>query len=87
MGADYGMVKGWKRKPPAWISRISIEGRSGAAKWPGLTPRSRVSEPSPAVSGRHLRRRLLYGVMHHSPETPQCIREAAGLKPEAALRS
>jgi len=81
------MVKGWSAATGVDLSSISIERRSA------------LRNGGPHARSACVRREHLlfpddtfdvvysYGVMHHSPDTPQCIREAwRVLKPGGALR-
>jgi len=89
MGADYlEWLKAGALATGVDLSAISLERAKGRCEMAGYTPDLRVSD------AEHLPFEddtfdivYSYGVMHHSPDTPQCIREAwRVLKPGGALR-
>jgi ubiquinone/menaquinone biosynthesis C-methylase UbiE len=89
MGADYlEWLKAGAHASGVDLSSVSIERATRRCQLAGLTPDLRVSDaehlPFPDNSFDVV---YSYGVMHHSPDTPQCLREALRvLKPGGALR-
>ena len=89
MGADYlEWLKAGAQATGVDLSSASLERAKGRCEMAGYTPDLRVSDaehlPFPDDTFDVV---YSYGVMHHSPDTPQCIREAwRVLKPGGALR-
>ncbi len=89
MGADYlEWLKAGARVTGIDLSSASLEQAKRRCERAGYAPDLRVSDaerlPFPDNTFDIV---YSYGVMHHSPDTPQCIREARRvLKPGGALR-
>jgi ubiquinone/menaquinone biosynthesis C-methylase UbiE len=89
MGADYlEWLKAGALASGVDISSASLERAQRRCEMAGYTPNLQVSDaerlPFPDDTFDIV---YSYGVMHHSPDTPQCIREAwRVLKPGGALR-
>jgi SAM-dependent methyltransferase len=89
MGADYlEWLKAGALATGVDLSAISLERAKGRCEMAGYAPDLRVSDaehlPFPDDTFDIV---YSYGVMHHSPDTPQCIGEAwRVLKPGGALR-
>ncbi len=89
MGADYlEWLKAGAQATGVDLSSASLERAKGRCEMAGYTPDLRVSDaehlPFPDGTFDVV---YSYGVMHHSPDTPQCIREAwRVLKHGGALR-
>ena len=89
MGADYlEWLKAGALASGVDLSSASIEQAQRRCEMAGFAPNLRVSDaerlPFPDDTFDIV---YSYGVMHHSPDTPQCIREAGRvLKPGGALR-
>lgn len=89
MGADYlEWLKAGAQASGVDLSSISLEQAKRRCELAGFTPDLRVSDaehlPFPDDTFDIA---YSYGVMHHSPDTQQCIREARRvLKPGGALR-
>jgi len=89
MGADYlEWLKAGAQASGVDISSVSLERARLRCEMAGYTPDLRVSDaerlPFPDNTFDIV---YSYGVMHHSPDTQQCIREAwRVLKPGGALR-
>jgi ubiquinone/menaquinone biosynthesis C-methylase UbiE len=89
MGADYlEWLKAGAQATGVDISSASLEWAKRRCEMAGYAPDLRVSDaehlPFPDDTFDLV---YSYGVMHHSPDTPQCIREAwRVLKPGGALR-
>jgi ubiquinone/menaquinone biosynthesis C-methylase UbiE len=89
MGADYlEWLKASAHATGVDLSRASIEQAQRRSELAGYTPDLRVCDaehlPFPDSTFDIV---YSYGVMHHSPDTRQCIREARRvLKPSGALR-
>jgi ubiquinone/menaquinone biosynthesis C-methylase UbiE len=89
MGADYlEWLKAGAQATGVDLSSISIERAKRRCEMAGLTPDLRVSDAEHLLFPDDTFDVVYsYGVMHHSPDTPQCIREAwRVLKPGGALR-
>jgi ubiquinone/menaquinone biosynthesis C-methylase UbiE len=89
MGADYlEWLKAGAQATGVDLSGTSVEQAKRRCEMAGCAPDLRVSDaerlPFPDGTFDIV---YSYGVMHHSPDTPQCIREAGRvLKPGGALR-
>jgi len=89
MGADYlEWLKAGAQAHGVDLSSTSLERAKRRCEMAGYAPDLRVSDaehlPFPDDAFDIV---YSYGVMHHSPDTPQCIREAwRVLKPGGALR-
>jgi ubiquinone/menaquinone biosynthesis C-methylase UbiE len=89
MGADYlEWLKAGAQATGVDLSRTSLEQAKRRCEMAGYPPDLRVSDaeqlPFPDDTFDIV---YSYGVVHHSPDTPQCIREAGRvLKPGGALR-
>ena len=89
MGADYlEWLKAGAHPTGVDLSSASLERAKRRCEIAGYAPDLRVSDaehlPFPDATFDVV---YSYGVMHHSPDTPQCIREAwRVLKPGGALR-
>ncbi len=89
MGADYlEWLKAGAQATGVDLSSISLERAKRRCEMAGYTPDLRVSDaehlPFPDDTFDIV---YSYGVMHHSPDAPQCIRETwRVLKPGGALR-
>jgi ubiquinone/menaquinone biosynthesis C-methylase UbiE len=89
MGADYlEWLKAGAQATGVDLSSTSLEQARRRCEMAGCAPDLRVSDaeqlPFPDDTFDIV---YSYGVMHHSPDTPQCIREAGRvLKPGGALR-
>jgi len=82
------MVKGWSASHRRGSFQHLIERAKRRCEMAGLTPDLRVSDAEHLLFPDDTFDVVYsYGVMHHSPDTPQCIREAwRVLKPGGALR-
>jgi ubiquinone/menaquinone biosynthesis C-methylase UbiE len=89
MGADYlEWLKAGAQATGVDISSASVEWAKRRSELAGYTPDLRVSDAERLpFSDNTFDIVYSYGVMHHSPDTPQCIGEARRvLKPGGALR-
>jgi ubiquinone/menaquinone biosynthesis C-methylase UbiE len=89
MGADYlEWLKAGAQASGVDLSSISLERARQRCETAGYTPDLRVSDAEHLpFSDDTFDIVFSYGVMHHSPDTAQCIREAwRVLKPGGALR-
>jgi ubiquinone/menaquinone biosynthesis C-methylase UbiE len=89
MGADYlEWLKAGAQATGVDISRMSLERAKQRGEMAGYKTDLRVSDAEHLpFSDDTFEIVYSYGVMHHSPDTPQCIREAwRVLKPGGALR-
>ncbi len=89
MGADYlEWLKAGAQATGVDLSSASIERAKRRCELAGYVPDLRVSDAEDLPFSNDVFDVVYsYGVMHHSPDTPQCIREAwRVLKPGGALR-
>lgn len=89
MGADYlEWLKAGAKATGIDLSSASVERAKRRCEMAGYTPDLRVSDAEHLPFPDDIFDIVYsYGVMHHSPDTPQCIREAYRvLKPGGALR-
>lgn len=89
MGADYlEWLKAGALATGVDLSSASLERAKQRCEMAGFAPDLRVSDAEHLpFSDNTFDIVYSYGVMHHSPDTPQCIREASRvLKPGGALR-
>ena len=89
MGADYlEWLKAGAQATGVDLSAISLERAKQRCETSGYTPDLRLSDAEHLLFPDGTFDIVYsYGVMHHSPDTPQCIREARRvLKPGGSLR-
>ena len=89
MGADYlEWLKAGAQATGVDLSAISLERAKRRCEMAGYTPDLRLSDAEHLPFADNTFDIVYsYGVMHHSPDTPECIREARRvLKPGGSLR-